>query len=357
MNSWIDLVSLDRAGLPESLHRGAWALTDAQGRVLAGRGDVNQPIWSRSAVKAFQALPIVALGLLDELDLGDEHLAVICGSHGGDARQRRLVGEILTAAGLDEGHLDCGYHRPFDGGSAREQIRDGLPDSPLYHNCSGKHAGMLLLHRALGGEAGGYLDPVAPGQALVQECLSAFAGCEEIQVGIEGCNSPSYRLPLSSLARAFGGLAAGKAPPTMPRPELPWNAALARVAAVQTAYPELVGGLRRRLDTELIRAGDGALLAKSGAEGVQVLAFREAGLGFALKVADGADRVVGALCCALLAHWRILDEKALASLAFWGDAVQINAAGRRTGTLTILPPALPHPDDPDPFAGSRQTSR
>jgi L-asparaginase II len=357
MEPWIDLASLERAGLPESLHRGAWVLTDAAGRVLASRGEPSAPIWSRSAVKAFQALPIVALGLLDELGLGDEHLAVICGSHGGEARHRRLVGEILAAAGLDESHLDCGYHRPFDGVTAREQIREGLSDSPLYHNCSGKHAGMLLLQRALGGELGDYLDPSAPGQALVQDCLTAFAGGAKIAVGIEGCNSPSYRLPLAALARAFAGLAAGDPPVGLPRPELPWAAALARVTAAQAAHPELIGGRRRRLDTELIRAGGGELLAKSGAEGVQIMAFRQAGLGFALKVADGADRVVGALCCALLAHWRILDEKALASLAFWSDAVQINAAGRRTGTLEISPSALPDPDDIDPFASSRRTPR
>ncbi len=357
MDPWIDLACLDRAGLPESLHRGAWVLSDAAGRVLAKCGSPDTPVWSRSAVKAFQALPIVALGLLEDLDLGDEHLAIISGSHGGEARHRRLVGEILCAAGLDETHLDCGYHRPFDGASAREQIREGLPDSPLYHNCSGKHAGMLLLHRALGGERGQYLDPAAPGQALIQDCLAAFAGGVELEVGIEGCNSPSYRLPLQALARAFAGFAAGTPPATLPRPELPWAVALGRVAAAQAAYPELVGGRRRRLDTELIRATNGALLAKSGAEGVQVLGFRQAGLGLALKVADGSDRVVGPFCCALLERWRFLDEKALASLAFWSDAVQINPAGRRTGTLEISPSALPDSDDSDPFASSRRTQR
>jgi len=58
-------------------------------------------------------------------------------------------------------------------------------------------------------------------------------------------------------------------------------------------------------------------------------------------VIDGGDRVVGPLICALLERWQILDEKGLASLAFWGDAAQINAAGRVTGALELLPEALP----------------
>ena len=341
MNHWIDLARLTRAGLPESLHRGAWELRDADGERVDGRGDPRQRVWARSAVKAFQALPIVALGLLDRLGLDDEHLAVICGSHSGEERHRRLVAEILTADGLDETALDCGYHRPFDGATAREQIRRELPDSPLYHNCSGKHAGMLLLHRALGGGGADYLDPASPGQSLVTALLAAFAGGEEPDIGVDGCSAPSYRLPLSALALAFARLAAAQPPPELPEPHLPWAAALRRVLDAQIRHPELVGGRRRRLDTELIRVGDGAIISKSGAEGVHLVGFPGSGRGLAIKVIDGGDRIVGPLICALLERWKIMGEKDLASLAFWGDAAQINAAGRVTGALELLPEALP----------------
>jgi len=341
MNHWIELARLTRAGLPESLHWGAWELRSASGERVDGRGDAEQRVWARSAVKAFQALPIVALGLLERHGLGDEHLAVICGSHSGEERHRRLVAEILAAAHLDETALDCGYHRPFDGASAREQIRRRLPDSPLYHNCSGKHAGMLLLHRALDGGDADYLDPSSPGQALVTELLTAFADGARPDLGIDGCSAPSYRLPLSALALAFARLAAAEPPPGLPGPDLAWDEAVRRVLAAQFRHPDLVGGSRRRLDTELIRAGGGAIISKSGAEGVHLVGFPGSGRGLAIKVIDGGDRVVGPLICALLERWQILDEKGLASLAFWGDAAQINAAGRVTGALELLPEALP----------------
>lgn len=338
---WQELAVLERGELPESRHLGAWVLVDAAGRVLDGRGDAGQRVWARSAVKSFQALPLVALGLLERHGLGDEHLAVSAGSHSGEARHRRLVGEILAAGGFGEGDLGCGYQRPLDGASAREQIRTGAPDSPLYHNCSGKHAGMLLLNAALGGEAARYLDPTSAAQRLIRDTLRAFAGGAAPVVGIDGCSAPSLALPLAALAQAAARLADGPPPPALPRPALPWAAALERLRAALAAHPELVGGSRRRIDTELMRATGGALFAKSGAEGVEIVSLRERGWGLALKIADGAERVVPPFVCALLERWGILDAKALAALASWRDPAQVNAAGRVTGTLRLSVAALP----------------
>ena len=346
-DEWRALALLLRAGLPDSQHWGAWVLVDGAGRVLDGRGDPGQAVWARSAVKAFQALPVAALGLLERHGLGDEHLAIIAGSHSGEPRHRRLVSEILSAGGFGEGDLACGYHRPFDRASAREQIASGWPDSPLYHNCSGKHAGMLLLARALGAPSADYLDPESPGQRLIRETLSAFAGGQAPALGLDGCSAPSFRLPLAALAQAAARLGAGDPPAGLPRPALPWGAALKRLRGALTAHPELVGGSRRRFDTDLMRAGGGSLLAKSGAEGVELVSLRAQGRGLALKIADGADRAVPPLVCALLERWAILDAKALAALAIWRDAAQINAAGMQTGTLAILPEALPPQSPPD----------
>jgi L-asparaginase II len=345
---WQDLALLTRGGEPESRHRGAWVLVDAAGQRLDGRGDPALGVWARSAVKPFQALPLVALGLLERYGLGDEHLAIIAGSHSGEPRHRRLVAEILAAGGLDERDLACGYHRPFDRASAREQVATGAPDSPLYHNCSGKHAGMLLLAQALGGERGAYLDPTGPGQRMIAATLAAFAGGQAPAVGIDGCSAPSFHLPLAALAQAAARLAAGDAPPGLPQPALPWSAALERLRGALAAHPELVGGSHRRFDTDLMRAAGGALFAKSGAEGVELVALRTRGWGLAVKIADGAERPVPPLVCALLARWAILDAKALAALANWRDAEQINAAGKRTGALIILPEALPAGVPPQP---------
>jgi L-asparaginase II len=61
-----------RGSTVESSHRGAFAVLDADGAVLAAHGDILRPIFPRSAVKVLQALPLVESGAADRLGLDDE---------------------------------------------------------------------------------------------------------------------------------------------------------------------------------------------------------------------------------------------------------------------------------------------
>jgi L-asparaginase II len=70
------LVEVIRGSLVESRHRGAVAVADAAGRLLLGLGDVERPIYPRSAVKAMQALPLIESGAADAFALGEDELAV-----------------------------------------------------------------------------------------------------------------------------------------------------------------------------------------------------------------------------------------------------------------------------------------
>ena len=78
------LVEAMRGGIRESAHRGAIAVVDADGSAVASLGDIERPVFPRSAVKVLQALPLVASGAADQLGLGDEELAVACASHNGE---------------------------------------------------------------------------------------------------------------------------------------------------------------------------------------------------------------------------------------------------------------------------------
>ena len=51
------LVQVMRGGEVESMHRGAVAVLDADGAVRRAVGDIDRPIFPRSAVKVLQALP------------------------------------------------------------------------------------------------------------------------------------------------------------------------------------------------------------------------------------------------------------------------------------------------------------
>jgi len=292
------LIELTRGALVESCHRGALALARADGVLCAALGDVARPIFPRSAVKPLQAIAFAASGAIERFGLGSPELAIACGSHAGTRRHAAVVEAMLSRAGLTPAALACGQHTPMDPAAARELIVTGAAASPLQHNCSGKHAGMLL-GAVVGGEPiAGYWRADHPVQVRIREDLEALTGCRlgrEV-MGIDGCCVPTWALPLTGLATAFA--------------RLPFGAGLAGARAqacrrlVRACWeePELVAGLGR-LDTGILRGFVGEVLIKSGAEGVYCGALPARGLGFALKVDDGAKRAAEALAVALLARF------------------------------------------------------
>src|SRR4029077_13004209 len=80
------LAELLRGGIVESRHTGAVAVADPEGRLGLALGDVARPIYPRSAVKAFQALPLLESGAADRLGLTDADIALAISSHGGEPR-------------------------------------------------------------------------------------------------------------------------------------------------------------------------------------------------------------------------------------------------------------------------------
>ena len=110
-----------RGAALESAHRGAIAVVDADGSVVAALGDIERPIFPRSAVKVLQALPLVESGAADALGLDDEELALACASHNGEPAHAAVVARMLAKAGLDAGALECGAHWPY-----REAVQRAL---------------------------------------------------------------------------------------------------------------------------------------------------------------------------------------------------------------------------------------
>ncbi|HEX7636992.1 MAG TPA: asparaginase, partial [Burkholderiaceae bacterium] len=86
------LAQLWRGEMVESFHRGAFAVVDADGTLRASGGDIERPVYPRSAVKGLQALALVASGAAERFGLDDAELALACASHGGEP------GHVATAA-------------------------------------------------------------------------------------------------------------------------------------------------------------------------------------------------------------------------------------------------------------------
>lgn len=303
----IPLVELTRGDVVESSHRGALAVVDAQGRLLAAAGDPQHVAYLRSSAKPFQALPTVDAGALDFYALDVQALALMCASHHGTEEHVLVAQRILDAIGLDVSALRCGVHWPVDEAASRRLAAAGIEPDARHNNCSGKHAGMLTLARFWGLDDLDYTRPDHPVQAAILARLAAMAGlpAAAIHTAPDGCTVPAFALPLANAALAFARLVAPAAP-----------ADCRRVVAAMQAHPHLVSG-HGALDDVLMRAGAGAIVSKGGAEGYQGLGIRTPdgrNVGLALKIEDGNARAKGPVIVAVLEALGLVEADVLATL-------------------------------------------
>jgi L-asparaginase II len=101
------LVEVLRGPAVESRHRGAFAVTDAAGRVVAASGPIDSLVFPRSAVKPLQALPLVESGAAEAFGLTNKELALACASHRGESPHVGAVTAWLAASGLGPEALEC----------------------------------------------------------------------------------------------------------------------------------------------------------------------------------------------------------------------------------------------------------
>ncbi|HEX6075519.1 MAG TPA: asparaginase [Micromonosporaceae bacterium] len=265
------LAEVWRSGFLESVHHGSViALHDDHVELRIGEPEV--PIFPRSCNKPLQALAMLRHGL----DLEDELLALACASHSGEGFHIAGVRRILASARLHVGMLQCTPGLPLGDAALRACLAAGGTATPLYMNCSGKHAAMLATCVANGWPTDSYREPDHPLQEAIEDTVADLAGEPVAAVGIDGCGAPVLGISLVGLARAFARLAAA-APGTLER----------KVADAMVTYPEYVGGAGRDVTT-LMRAVPG-LVAKDGAEAVFAVGLPD-GHGVAVKIADGNSR-------------------------------------------------------------------
>lgn len=307
------LVEVTRGDMVESVHRGRVAVIDTQAKVALQWGDIDAPVYPRSAFKALQALPLVETGAADAFGLSDAELAIACASHSGEARHIETVRNWLARIGLSETDLACGPHWPrHHQQTLHDMIRAGESPRDINNNCSGKHAGMLTVAHHLGEPIAGYTDPTHPVQQRILGTLEAMCGLDLSKAprGVDGCSAPNWAIPLSNLAYAFARLGA---PDDLP----PARAEAAqRLRHAVAAEPFMVAGTDRYCTTLMAVAGE-RIFVKTGAEGVFCAALPEYGLGIALKCDDGAARGSQYMLTAVLRRIGALDDAMAATLDRW----------------------------------------
>jgi L-asparaginase II len=266
------------------------------GAVAFTVGQPGRLSFPRSSAKPIQALAMLRAGL----DLDGELLALACASHSGEDFHIDGVRRILADAGLSEEHLQCTPGWPLGTRAYEAHITAGLAPSPLYMNCSGKHAAMLATCVRRGWPIESYLSPHHPLQRMIANTVAELAGEAIGATTVDGCGAPLFGISIVGLARAFRALATG-----------PATKLEHRVASAMSKHPEWVGGTDRDVTT-LLRALPGAV-AKDGAEGVYALGLPD-GRAVALKIADGSSRARAVVLVAALKRLGV-DVSDLAELA------------------------------------------
>ena len=334
------LVEAWRGDMVESAHRGALAVFDADGAQLARLGDIERPIFPRSAVKVLQALPLVESGAAERLRLTDEELALACASHNGEEPHLRTAAAMLAKAGVDAGVLECGAHWPRRESQQREMAARGETPGALHNNCSGKHAGFVCLACMMSdgldlrSYARGYVRPEHAVMREVTAALQATTGADLSKAprGTDGCSIPTFGIALRDLAQAFArigsgvGLSAGHA------------RAAARLRQAVARAPFMVGG-SGRFDTRVMERLGERVFCKVGAEGVYCAALPERGLGVAIKMDDGNNvRACEVAMAAAVEAFVALDDGEAAFMNSLSNVPLKNWNGIETGALRAAAP-------------------
>lgn len=317
------MVEVTRGDIVESIHFGAFVVTDPDGRIVVNVGNPDLMTYPRSSMKPFQALPFIESGGAEEFDFNQQEIAILCASHSGTDLHCSVLMAMHEKIGTTENHLACGVHWPGDLETRKALRLAGETPTPFRHNCSGKHTGMLAQARLRDLPLENYLDPQHPVQVAIRETLAEMVEIEPdtMPLGIDGCSAPVYGIPLQTMAHAVAKMA----DPVKLSPAR--SKACHQITSAMMNHPEMVAG-PGRFDTRLMTVAKDKLFCKGGAEGYQIIGVMpgilgddQPGLGIAIKITDGdhQGRARTSVSLSLLHTLGILDDKDLAELAPFGN--------------------------------------
>jgi L-asparaginase II len=324
------LVESYRGPVVESFHRGVICVVDEHNNIIYQQGNVEQVCYPRSALKFFQQLPLLLSGAADHFGFTEEELAVMCGSHNGEAQHLRIVRGIFQKIGLDESALGCGAQAPTLKQDAQALIRAGLEPSAIHNNCSGKHAGFLawcVFHQQ---PTDSYLHADHLLHQEIKKWVSLFYEIPEteLQTGLDGCSAPIFAMPVRNQAIAYKNLVF----PEKFEPAV--QAACTRITDAVSAYPMMIAGTKRYC-SDLMKAAGKKVIGKTGADGVYCIGLPERKLGICIKIDDGKMGPQYHVAQKLLQESGVLSNEAAAELAHYITMPQSNFAGNQTGTLVV----------------------
>ena len=326
------LVRSFRGEVLESFHRGVVCVVNQMGEIIYSEGDSQQLCYPRSALKFFQQIPLLSKNAQEEFNLTLEEIAILVGSHNGEEKHVETVLNILNKGGFTENDLECGPQMPSLKKDAIAMYQKGEKARKIHNNCSGKHAGFLLLCKLLKLNHKNYINPEHPVQKIIAETCARYHEypLDKMQTGIDGCSAPIFAFPVYNQALAYKNLVWAK---HFPENE---QAACKLISEAVTSYPFMVAGSSRYC-TELMETTGKKIIGKTGADGVYCLAIPEHKLGICIKIDDGKMGPQYLVAQNLLYKSGLLTDEENSKLSHYAVQEQKNFGKSTTGILDVNP--------------------
>ncbi len=263
---WEPLLDYRRNGVSETTIHGAVAWASG-GRVIHSFGG-NVLCYGRSMMKPVMMKAFTRV--LEPVTTWPQR-AISLSSHNGDANHVQTAQSLLDK---DEWGL---MQTPLDvplvqfGRQVRRPRR-------WFHCCSGEHAAILRGCQLRGWHMAGYMLPHHPFFLAYMGHLRRYLGAdwEPLRVARDGCGLPTVSNTVGELAVLFDGISRSRGEDWI------WEA--------MVRHPDLIGGFNR-LDSTILKAGAGRVMAKEGADGLLGLSIVHddypEGLGVVIKIAHG----------------------------------------------------------------------
>ncbi|MFF2912747.1 asparaginase [Paenibacillus sp. NPDC057934] len=318
------LVREYRSDLLECVHSGHIAIVGEGGQLKGYAGDPGFVSFTRSAAKPMQAIPGIRGGIAEHYGLTPPEIALMTASHRGESYHVTTLESISAKVGIEESAMICATSYPLDRSSREEAIR-GYNKRKIYHNCAGKHMGILSYSKLKGLPLDEYDQPSHPVQREIIDTIADLANItpESIGLGTDGCGLPVFALPLTALANAYLKMAC---------PDLiddrPTREAVKVITSAMNAHPEMVAG-HGRLDSILL--ADDNIIAKGGFKGVYCFALRRERLGISFKILDGSEEEWGLIVYSILEQLGYSEQTTMEKLREAFTGVIYNDGGTRVG--------------------------
>jgi L-asparaginase II len=324
------LVEVYRAGVLESFHRGVICMVDSDNHIIYSEGNVHQVCYPRSALKYFQHIPLIESGAFEHFGFTLQELAVMCGSHNGEAAHTETVMGILAKIGLDVSFLYCGPQYPTLKKDIAELYKQNQAPQHIHNNCSGKHAGFLAMSVYMGADPKTYWKSDHPLQKQIKKVVSEMHEYSEADMitAFDGCSAPIFSIPVINQAIAYKNLTLTNTGNAKRE-----QACKLIIEAVST-HPLMVAGTRRYC-TDMMKICGHQVIGKTGAEGIFSLAFLNEQIGCTIKIDDGKMLPQYHVAQKLIRQSRLFSDEQLLPLQTYEESILKNFNGLETGVMKV----------------------